>query len=79
MKKRSEFGKISGVDLLNALYHALIASLVPFLAYLNKGELPETRQEWIVMIGVFLTAFFGDVFKRTFTNSSGEVLKREEK
>jgi len=31
------------------------------------------------MIGVFLTAFFGDVFKRTFTNSSGDVLKKEEK
>jgi len=77
--KRSEFGKISGVDLLNALYHAIIAALFPFLAYLNKGTLPETRQEWIVMIGVFLTAFFGDVFKRTFTNSSGQVLKREVK
>ncbi len=59
MKKKSEFGKISGVDLLNALYHALVAVIFPFLAYLNKGVLPETRQEWIIMIGVFLSAFFG--------------------
>ena len=77
MKPRSEFGKISGVDLLNALYHATIAVLVPFLAYLSKGELPKTQQEWIILVGVLLSAFFGDVFKRTFTNSKGEVLKKE--
>ena len=77
MKKKSEFGKISGVDLLNALYHALVASVFPFLAYLNKGVLPETRQEWIIMIGVFLTAFFGDLFKRGVTNSNGVLFKQE--
>jgi uncharacterized BrkB/YihY/UPF0761 family membrane protein len=77
MKKKSEFGKISGVDLLNALYHAIIAALFPFLAYLNKGVLPETRQEWIVMIGVFLTAFFGSLFKQGVTNSNGQLFKKE--
>lgn len=77
MKKKSEFGKISGVDLLNALYHAIIAALFPFLAYLNKGMLPETRQEWIVMIGVFLTAFFGSLFKQGVTNSNGQLFKKE--
>ena len=75
--KKSEFGKISGVDLLNALYHALVASVFPFLAYLNKGVLPETSQEWIIMTGVFLTAFFGDLFKRGVTNSSGVLFKQE--
>ncbi|MFZ4549850.1 MAG: hypothetical protein ACOYN4_20545 [Bacteroidales bacterium] len=79
MKKKSEFGKISGVDVLNALYHALVAVIFPFLAYLNKGILPETRQEWIIMIGVFLTAFFGSLFKRGMTNSSGELFKKEAK
>jgi len=77
MKKKSEFGKISGVDLLNALYHATVAVVFPFLAYLNKGELPETRQEWIIMIGVFLSAFFGSLFKRGLSNSNGELFKKE--
>ena len=77
MKKKSEFGKISGVDVLNALYHALVAVIFPFMAYLNKGILPETRQEWIIMIGVFLSAFFGSLFKRGATNSKGELFKGE--
>jgi len=77
MKKKSEFGKISKVDLLNALYHAFIAGVFPFLAYLNKGVLPESRQEWIVMIGVFLSAFFGDLFKSGITNSKGIIFKQE--
>jgi len=77
MKKKSEFGKISLVDLLNALYHALVASVFPFLAYLNNGQLPETRQEWIIMIGVFFTAFFGDLFKSGITNSNGTIFKQE--
>ena len=77
MKKKSEFGKISGIDLLNALYHAFVAGVFPFLAYLNKGVLPESRQEWIVMIGVFLSAFFGSLFKRGVTNSDGVLFKKE--
>jgi len=77
MRKKSEFGKISGIDLLNALYHAFVASLFPFLANLNKGLLPETRLEWIIIIGVFLTAFFGDLFKSGITNSNGTIFKQE--
>ena len=77
MKKKSEFGKISGVDLLNALYHALVTAIFPFLAYLNKGELPKTNQEWIMLGGVFLTAFFGSLFKQGVTNSDGVLFKRE--
>jgi len=76
-KQKSEFGKISITDLLNALYHGLIAAIFPFLAYLNKGCLPETREQWTMLVGVFLSAFFGDAFKRTVTNSSGNVLKKE--
>ncbi|MEI7628946.1 MAG: hypothetical protein WCJ80_11940 [Bacteroidota bacterium] len=75
--KKSEFGKINVVDILNALYHALVAVIFPFLAYLNKGELPETRQEWMVMIGVFLTAFFGSLFKQGVTNSNGYLFRKE--
>ena len=77
MKKKSEFGKINGVDLLNALYHALVASLFPFLSNLNKGILPENQHEWTIMIGVFLTAFFGDLFKSGLTNSDGTIFKQE--
>lgn len=77
MKKKSEFGKISSIDLLNAFYHALVASVFPFLAFLNKGVVPQTRQEWIIMIGVFLTAFFGDLFKQGVTNSDGAIFKKE--
>jgi len=77
MNKKSEFGKISSIDLLNALYHAFVAGVFPFLAYLNKGVLPESRQEWIVMVGVFLTAFCGDLFKSEITNSNGIIFKQE--
>ena len=74
---KSEFGKISGTDLLNALYHAIVAVIFPFLAYLNKGELPTTRQEWIIMAGVFFTAFFGSLFKCGVTNSKGQLFRKE--
>lgn len=79
MKKKSEFGKISSVDALNALYHAVIAVVFPFLSYLNRGQLPQTNQEWIMLIGVFLTAFFGSLFKQGVTNSNGVLFKKEEK
>lgn len=77
--KKSEFGKITSVDLLNALYHGIAASLIPLLALMNKGKLPQTREEWIILIGVFLTAFFGDLFKSGVTNSNGQLFRKEQK
>lgn len=76
MKKRSEFGKIKGVDLLNAMYHGLAAVSVPFVGYLAQGKAPDSEALYL-LLSVFLGAFFADIFKRTATNSAGAVLKKE--
>ena len=74
--KRSKFGKISGIDLLNALYHGLAAISVPLVGIIGAGHFP-TNSEWMLLLSVALGAIFGDIFKRTATNSSGDVLKKE--
>lgn len=76
MKKKSEFGKIKWVDLLNALYHALAAVTPVFFGYLGMGTMP-TNKELLILLSVFGSAFFGDVLKRGVTNSNGSVLKSE--
>jgi hypothetical protein len=75
-KKTSEFGKITGVDLLNALYHGLAAVSVPFVGFLGMGKMP-THSELFILLSVFCGAVFADVFKRGATNSAGEVFKKE--
>jgi 4-hydroxybenzoate polyprenyltransferase len=76
MKKRSEFGKIKGVDLLNALYHGLAAVSIPFVGYLSQGKMPDLKDGYL-LLSVFLGAVFADIFKRTATNSNGEAFKKE--
>ena len=75
-KQKSEFGKIKAVDLLNALYHAVGAVLVPFVGFLGAGKLP-THSELYILASVFIGAFAADIFKRGATNSNGEVFKKE--
>ena len=76
MKKKSEFGKIKAVDLLNALYHAIGAVAIPFFGFLGVGRMP-SGGEWYILASVFGSALFADIFKRAITNSKGEVLKSE--
>ena len=75
-KKRSEFGKISVVDLLNALYHGVGAVLVPFAGFLGAGRLPE-KSELFILLSVFISAITADIFKRGVSNSNGEFMKKE--
>lgn len=75
-KKRSEFGKISGVDLLNALYHGIGAVIVPLVGFLGMGRLPETSELYI-LLSVFIGAISADIFKRGASNSNGEFMKKD--
>jgi hypothetical protein len=75
--KRSAYGRINGADILNALYHAVLASLGAITVFLSKGKLPEAKEDWYVVLGVFIAAIIGDISKRTATNSKGETLRRE--
>lgn len=76
IKKRSEFGKISGVDLLNALYHGIGAITVPLAGFLGAGRLPE-KSELFILLSVFISAISADIFKRGVSNSNGEFMKKE--
>ena len=76
MKKKSEFGKIKWFDIINSLYHAFVA--VVFLAInVFFGASSPTTQDYKMLIGTFLTAFFMSIFKTTTTNSDGQVFKKE--
>lgn len=75
MKKRSEFGKINGTDLLNALYHGVGASIIPIIATLNSGK-AITETDYRIALGAFLGAIVFDIFKRSLTNSDGELTKK---
>ena len=78
MKKKSEFSKINGVDLLNALYHALAAVTFPLVGYLALGRLPN-ESECFILASVFVGAIAADIFKRSVTNSDGNAYKKEAK
>jgi hypothetical protein len=76
MKRKSEFGKLKWLDLVNSLYHAFVA--VVFIAInVFFGNIQPTMQDYKMLIGTFLTAFFMSLFKTSATNSSGEVFKKE--
>ena len=76
MKKKSEFGKLSGTDFLNALYHAVAASVVPGTLIISSGVIPTTPQIFSV-VGTFIGAFFGSIFKSNYTNSDGQSFTKE--
>ena len=64
---KNEFEKIKVVSIWNALYHALAAVLFPLIGYLGVGKLP-IQSEWLILLSVFLGAFFGDIFKRNLNS-----------
>jgi hypothetical protein len=76
MKKKADYLKVSGVDFVNALYHAIIASAIPFAGFLSAGRMP-TQSEWYIIGGASLSAFIGALFKRGLTNSQGDLFTEE--
>ena len=76
MKKTSEYLSVNGADLLNALYHAIIACAIPFIGFLSAGRMP-TQSEWYVILGATLSAFIGALFKRGVTNTEGNLFTKE--
>jgi len=59
---KSEFGKITGVQLLNALYYFLGTLLISVVGLLNIGDIP-TIKELLPLIGTALTPALLSIFK----------------
>ena len=76
MKKKSEFGKISGTDLLNALYYFLGVLLLNGSALISIGVLP-TLEQLLQLIGAAFSAGLLSVFKNLVKNSDGKYFKKE--
>lgn len=75
-KKKSEFGKIGGVDLLNALYYFIGVLLLNGTTLLSIGFMP-TSKEIMPLVGSALSAGFLSIFKNIVRNSDGEYFKKE--
>lgn len=77
--KKSEFGKINKIDLLNALYHAVGTSIMPVLGYMSAtGTLP-VGKDLVIILSAFLSAFFASLFKGKYTNENGEFSLKNKK
>ena len=76
MKKKSEFGKISGTDLLNALYYFVGVLLLNGSTLLSIGVVP-TLEQILQTIGAALSAALLSVFKNFVRNSNGKYFKKE--
>lgn len=76
MKKKSEFGKISGTDLLNALYYLIGVFSLNVSALFATGITP-SRQQYIQIIGAAASAGLLSVFKNIVRNSDGKYFKKE--
>lgn len=76
MKKKSEFGKINGIDLLNALYYFLGVFFLNGAALLSIGVLP-TFEQYLQLFGSALSAGFLSIFKNIVKNSDGKYFKKE--
>lgn len=74
-KKKSEFGKISSTDVLNALYHACGASTLIVGIYIGTP----TKGNLLNLVAGFVGGFLTSLFKAGATNSNGKVLNREVK
>ena len=76
MKKRSEFGKLNSIDLLNALYYFLGTMLLSASGLIAAGILP-TKSQVIALAGAALSAGLTNIFKNFVTNKEGKVFKKE--
>jgi len=76
MRNNSEFGKIKGVDFLNALYYFIGTFLFSISGFLTISKIP-TIEDLLPIIGTSLTPALLSIFKSFTRNSNGEILKKE--
>ena len=74
--QQSEFGKINAKDLINGVYHGLAAIGGGLVAILGDGKV--TTEEWKILLGTFIGAYFLSIIKGAAKNSKGELLKKED-
>ena len=80
--QKSAFGRINTVDLLNALAHALAASVPTFFGLINaelviKSFSITITEATTATAIAFFSAFCFDVIKRLNTNSEGKFSEKE--
>jgi hypothetical protein len=75
-KKKSEFGKITSTELLNAVYYGCAGAATTVLAVVAKGSI-NLHTDGLLVAGAFLGPFFGCIFKHGATNSEGKLFKKE--
>ena len=76
-KQTSEFGKITGTDLLNAVYYGCAGAAATVLTVIAKGTIV-WHSDGLLVAGAFLGPFFGCIFKHGATNSDGKLFKKEQ-
>jgi len=59
---KSEFGKITGVQLLNALYYFVGTLTISVVGYFNIAKIP-TLEEFLPLLGTALTPALLSIFK----------------
>jgi len=74
--KQSEFGKINGTDLLNALYYFLGVLLLNGTALLSVGIVP-TLPQIMALLGASLSAGLLNIFKNFYKGENGQYAKKE--
>lgn len=80
--KKSKFGRINAVDLLNSLALALGTAVPTFFGLINADAVIKDFKITIVQAAVataiaFASTFCFDIVKRLGTNSSGQLRKEE--
>ena len=75
MKKKSEFGKINGTDLLNALYYFAGSFLLSASALFGAGVLP-TQQQLFTLLGASFSAGLWHIFKNFIKDENGNFVKK---
>ena len=76
MKKKSEFGKINGTDLLNALYYFAGSFLLSASALFGAGVIP-TQQQIFTLLGASFSAGLLNIFKNFIKDENGNFGKKE--
>ena len=77
-KKKSEFGKITFVEFLDAIYYFIGAVITAVLGYWQLGRMP-TDTEFIILAATAAFPPVRSIFKKLIINSDGEKFKKESK
>jgi hypothetical protein len=77
---KAKFLKINIKDIALGSLMAFLSSVITGLyEYLNAGKFPSTWVEFKPIIIVGLSSFVAYIIKNFFTNSQGDLLKKEQK